>query len=259
MLPLIHLFLLFLVQTACSHAYHVSVSHNTEVHTFRRDYSNVHLIKLGVHSYLMIDSGSWAEAPHLVAEIQEKGIELSWIRAIILTHGHWDHASGARYFQDKFSIPIIAGAGDRGILAQGHSDPLCSTSLIARILESTNKKTQFESPQVTTWIDEPTDLSSILGVPGKIVLIPTHTEGSLVVTLGTVAFMGDLVRGSVIGSGVETHFYLCDVKANQRAVQLFLQNEGRDVQEFFPGHFGPRLSREMMVEHFELDEVRKSK
>lgn len=248
---MIQMLLFLLVQTACSHAYQVSMSHDTEVHTFRRDYANVHLVKTGLNSYLMIDSGSWAEAPHLVDEIREKGIELSWIKGIILTHGHWDHASGAKYFQDKFSIPIFAGAGDRRILAQGHSDPLCSTSLIARILEGTNKKTQFDPPQVTTWIDQPTDLAALLGVSGKIILIPTHTEGSLVVILGTAAFMGDLVRGSIIGSEAETHFYLCDVKGNQEAVQLFLQKEGRDVQDFFPGHFGPRLTRQTMVEHFD--------
>lgn len=241
----------FLMQVACSHNYHLSKNNNLQVYTFRRDYSNVHLVKIAEQAYFMIDSGSWDEAPDLVADMQAQGIQTAWIKAILLTHGHWDHASGAKYFQEKFSIPVLAGAGDRRILAAGHADPLCSTSLIAQILEHGNQRKRFEAPKVNIWIDQKTDLSTLIGVPGSVLLIPTHTEGSLVVIMGSVAFMGDIVRGSMISSAAATHFYLCDVEANRKAVQSFLQKDGKNVQEFFPGHFGPSISRESMLEHFE--------
>jgi hypothetical protein len=54
----------------------------------------------------------------------------------------------------------------------------------------------------------------------------------------------------MIGSEAATHFYLCDVEANREAVLSFLGKEGRGVQIFFPGHFGPAISRDAMGDHF---------
>ena len=145
-------YLCALMFSACSHSYHMARIDDLEIHSFRRDYSNVHLVKLANESYLMIDSGSWDEAPLLADDMRQRGIQPSWVKAIVLTHGHWDHASGAKYFQEQFSVLIIAGRGDHRILTAGHSDPLCSTSLMARLLASGNARKQFESPKITTWV-----------------------------------------------------------------------------------------------------------
>jgi len=67
--------------------------------------------------------------------------------------------------------------------------------------------------------------------------------------VGEVALVGDLFRGSLVGSGAETHLYQCDVDANRRDVARTLKEVAPRAELFFVGHFGP-LERASVADHF---------
>ena len=92
-------------------------------------------------------------------------------------------------------------------------------------------------------------LEEVASIPGTIAPLPGHTPGSLVVIVPGAVLVGDLFRGSIVGSSAEVHFYMCDLEDNRRDVQALLKDLAPRAETFFPGHFGP-LSRESVVERF---------
>lgn len=220
-----------------------------EVFSFRRSYSNTHLVKIDSENYLMIDSGSYEDAPLLEKDLLERKISPLWIKAIALTHGHWDHAGGARYFQDKFKTPVLLGARDAHLLENGKSDPLCPTSAIAKFRVKDDQNKTFLSPKPTKLIDSKTALDTWVGAGvGFLVPVPSHTEGSIAVVIGDLAFTGDLFRGSIVGFAATRHFYICDLNLNKKTINNFLDSDALGVKFFFPGHFGPALPRSAVEE-----------
>jgi glyoxylase-like metal-dependent hydrolase (beta-lactamase superfamily II) len=63
------------------------------VHTFRRAYTNAHLVRRGDVAFL-VDSGLEGEAPALEAELRAIGVDPATLKAVVLTHGHAAHEGG---------------------------------------------------------------------------------------------------------------------------------------------------------------------
>lgn len=209
-----------------------------EVVTLRLDYNNVHAV-VSDGSVLLIDAGTQEAAPRLDRRLRRAGIDPSTITGIILTHGHADHAGGASWFAKRYGTPIFAGAGDRALLEEGRNDELCPTDARAKRRQAGHQSARFTSFEPTEWIAAPTDLSSRVGVPVRVVPLPGHTEGSLVVLAGPHAFVGDVFRGSILGRSAARHFYMCDLPDNDRDIRELLLGEAARSELFFVGHFGP--------------------
>jgi hydroxyacylglutathione hydrolase len=218
------------------------------VHTFRRDYTNAHVVSRG-EAYFMVDSGLEANAPALADDLRREGFEPARLRAIVLTHGHADHAGGAAWFRRQFGTRIVAGEADAPILAAGANDHLCPTSDRARDRVAADQEARFTpfAPDVTVGTD--VALEGLVGIAGTVTPLPGHTPGSLVVTLPGAALVGDLFRGAIAGSSAEVHFYMCDLNDNRADVRVLLEQLAPTATRFFTGHFGP-VSRDAVAERF---------
>jgi glyoxylase-like metal-dependent hydrolase (beta-lactamase superfamily II) len=224
-----------------------SLADGVTVHTFRRDYTNAHVVSNG-RDFFMVDSGLEANAPALERDLRASGFDPSRMRAIVLSHGHADHAGGAAYFRRRFGTRVIAGRGDEAMLRSGHNERLCPTNDDARARFASDQGATFTpiAPDVT--VDAERSLLDVTGIPARVMPLPGHTEGSLVVTVGDGVFVGDLLRGDAIWPTAEVHFYMCDLEDNRRDVQTVLDQVPRAAQ-WFPGHFGP-LSRDAVRARF---------
>lgn len=236
----------------CATSYEKNISDDLVVQTFRRDYQNIHLVKGENGKYLMIDSGGYESAPYLENDFLSKGVNPKDIEIILITHGHWDHVAGAKYFQDKYKIPVIVGKKDERLLNQGKSDKLCPTDIMAKSRLKDDETHTFQSPKVEKWIESEIKLESLVGTKGRIFPLPGHTDGSLVFIIGKNVFIGDLFRGSLVGSKPEVHFYICDLKSNRDDIQKLLEIVSPEAEYFYPGHFGPVIQRAEIKNKFQI-------
>jgi glyoxylase-like metal-dependent hydrolase (beta-lactamase superfamily II) len=240
--------LVALAGCATSHSV-TELSGGITVHTFRRAYANVFVVARG-DAFFMVDAGFEKEAAALEGDLRREGFDPAKLRAIVVTHGHHDHAGGASHFQERFHTPIIAGAGDASLLTAGAAlDPLCPTNAMARSRLQDDQASRFTGITADRLVESSLELEALTGVPGTITVLPGHTMGSLVVSVPGAAFVGDLFRGAIAGSSAEVHFYMCDLEDNRRDVRELLGRIAPAATTFFPGHFGP-VRREAVEERF---------
>lgn len=209
----------------------------TRVVTLQHDFTNTHAIVGEDGRVVLVDSGLERNVPALEKALAASGVDPAKVVAVVLTHGHADHAGGAKAFQQKGAL-VIAGAGDEPLLREGQNDPLCPTNADARGRLAADQAERYQGLIADVQVSSTASLLERTGLDAEVVPVPGHTPGSLVVRVGQSVFVGDLLRGSVFGSDAEVHFYMCDVEANARDVQALLAR-WPDVSTWFVGHFGP--------------------
>ncbi len=207
-----------------------------QVITVREAYSNVFVVDSG-DGRILIDAGYERTASAVEAGLRGMGVDPSTIQAVIVTHAHADHAGGAAYFRQVFGSKIIVGEGDRAMIMAGRNEKLCATNSSAKSRLEKAQGERFTPFEPDLWIRESMDLGELVGIEGTVFPLAGHTEGSLVVTIGDAAFVGDLFRGSVVGSSAQTSFFMCDLAENTENIRQLLQGYPH-VQTFFTGHFG---------------------
>jgi glyoxylase-like metal-dependent hydrolase (beta-lactamase superfamily II) len=141
--------------------------------------ANCYLLRCGEDGCAaIIDPGD--EAERLASAVRQAGIKP---QAILLTHGHIDHANAAAALKESFGCPIYIHAADREIVERGESPVLwglvrnhCTVDReVADADEITIGKTRI----------------GVLHAPG-------HTGGSVCYRVGSFLFTGDvLFRGSI--------------------------------------------------------------
>lgn len=222
-------------------------------------YVNVAILR-GPAGAVIIDTGYAEDAGSLAAAIEARGVTPSEVKAVIVTHGHADHAGGARAIADRFGAPVWAGTGDRDLLASGanvaaHQPPLCPRGAVARFRVAEDSAATYAPTSVDVWVDRQRSLKALLGAPAQVIPLAGHTNGALVVVAGPFAFVGDLFRGCILGSCAATHLYMCDLDDNRRDIEAVLFRHAPTAIRFFTGHFGPvsrgavvRLARSMRTQ-----------
>jgi glyoxylase-like metal-dependent hydrolase (beta-lactamase superfamily II) len=239
------------VASGCASVTHTTVSRgDLTVHSFTRDSTAAHLLVQG-DAMVMVDSGYAKNAEALEGDLKAAGFDPAKLRAIVLTHAHGDHSGGSLHFQQAFHVPVIAGAGDAPMLKAGAMEPLCPTGALGSLRHGTDQAQTWAPTVADISLSEPLELKESTGVDAKVVLLPGHTRGSLVVVAGDMVFVGDLFRGSLVGSSATVHLYNCDVEGNKRDVAKLLNEIAPNAQLFFPGHFGP-IERAGVADGFDV-------
>jgi glyoxylase-like metal-dependent hydrolase (beta-lactamase superfamily II) len=167
----------------------------------------------------LIDPGG--EVPHLLSIIEEEGLTLE---KVLLTHGHMDHAGGARVLADRVGVPVIGP----------HKDDL----FWLQALPQQAQMFGFEATEAFTpdrWLSEGEQVK--VGEQSLAVIhCPGHTPGHVVFyhAESKVLFVGDVLFQGSIG---RTDFPKGDYDTLINSIVEKLLPLGDEVT-FVPGH-GP--------------------
>lgn len=209
-----------------------------EVQTLTRRFANSYLVRQGDRA-ILVDTGHPQDAAWLEDAIRRAGVDPARLGAVVITHGHHDHAGAARHFQERHGVPVIAGQGDLPLLTTGRNDPLCPTGSFARARLARDQAGRYPPVTPDIAVRQRLDLTRLTGVPVTLVVLAGHTPGSLVALAGDGVIVGDLFRGTVPPGRAARHFYMCDPEDNTADILRLLEDIAPQASRFYPGHLAP--------------------
>jgi len=203
-------------------------------------FTNCYLIK-GKH-FLLIDTGKPGSESKFLKSLNQKNIDPSDIKSILITHGHWDHAGSLEAIKTITGAQAMIHILEKEWVEQGlikAPSGLVPAGIVMHFLMNVFSPLVHmpESTIDITLSHFPYSLNDS-EIPGKIIHTPGHTKGSLSLVLDSgEAFVGDLAMNGfpqfrkngvpVVGDSLE------EVKNSWK----ILLNE--NVKIIYPAHGDP--------------------
>jgi glyoxylase-like metal-dependent hydrolase (beta-lactamase superfamily II) len=222
-----------MLATACAgRSVSPRVAGGTEVVRIERAYINSYLL-IG-ERVVVVDTGVPGSARRVLRALKRRGFSPQDVALIVLTHGHADHAGSAAELRARTGAAIVVGAGDEAMTTRGHNDAMKPTARPGRTIKPLIGK-DYPRFVPDLLLREPLDLHPF-GVPGRVLVMPGHTGGSLAVVLDDgQAIAGDLVRGRFMAPRRPVlHFFHDDVARAHGQLAALLEEHG--VRRLHPGH-----------------------
>ena len=154
-------------------------------------YANCYLVS-GEGGSILIDSCNYKDGPRIFGRVKDKNVKL-----ILLTHGHFDHASSAKYLAKRLSVPIAMCEKDLHLIGHGEESRLHGYTLLGRTMaifsQPVLKKAKFSIFTPDILLRDGQELSNY-GVNARVVALPGHTAGSV----GVITDDGDFIVGDAM-------------------------------------------------------------
>lgn len=183
--------------------------------------SRIYVVPVADGGVVLIDAGVPSDREAILEAAQGRPV-----RAILLTHGHVDHAAGVRAWPDT---PVYVGRGDRERLLGGAAEPRVLPEL------GWNLFSRPPSPQQVTAVDD----GAVLELGGSRFLaihLPGHTAGTTAFLWGEVLFSGDaLLAQDPEALNLSYWFYSDDLAAAFASLERLRTVPFETVMD---GHFG---------------------
>ncbi len=165
----------------------------------------------------LIDPGG--DAPRILRVLEEKALTP---RAILLTHGHFDHIGAVGEIKDRYACPLIVGKGDEELL----EDPSLSLGREERFRLKADR------------LVSEGDVVECAGLRFAVLETPGHTRGGVCYLCEGALYSGDTLFRGDCG---RTDLYGGDWAALRRSLRR-LQELPADTR-VYPGH-GPSSDME---------------
>lgn len=162
--------------------------------------SNAYFFETGVPGEAaLIDPG--LDGPAIEVDLLDHGLTPA---CIFCTHGHFDHAGSASYFQKKYGTTVYVHEGDRKTLA--------SSNFLLLLLKIPQKVQQAD----VTWVKDGFEIG-IGHTSLRYLSAPGHTPGSSVIEFGPAWFTGDTIYSRGVGlssmPGEDVEVLKCSIRA----------------------------------------------
>ncbi len=166
------------------------------VHTVFTGAGNAHIVTTE-SGILVVDAGMPHAAFRIVRKIRALGHAPREVRLILLTHGHIDHAGGARALQRATGAPIALHRADLPLVATpelkmppGRTKAI---DLIGSVIQAFAWAVPLETFAPDICVEDGQSLREF-GLAARVVHTPGHTDGSISVLFdeGTM-FVGDAI------------------------------------------------------------------
>lgn len=160
------------------------------VHRITHAHVNCYLVE-DDDGVTLVDAGLPSMWPMLLAALEERGRRPDEVRALLLTHAHFDHVGFARRAQQEWELPVYGHPADAWLAAHPYRYrpernrflyPFChprSLPLLGRVVVAGGLAVQGVREL------RPLEVGTPLPVPGRPVVVhtPGHTDGHCVLGL----------------------------------------------------------------------------
>ncbi|MFB0921243.1 MAG: MBL fold metallo-hydrolase [Oscillospiraceae bacterium] len=161
------------------------------VDRIKMGYANCYLLS-GESGSIMIDTCNYKDGPKILKLVEDKNVKL-----ILLTHGHFDHVSSAKYLAKRLNVPIAMSEKDVPIIGKGEDSILLGTTPLGRVMSRFSKpvlrRARYSVFTPDILLENGQDLSKY-GVKAHTMELPGHTKGSV----GVLTDDGDIIVGDAM-------------------------------------------------------------
>jgi glyoxylase-like metal-dependent hydrolase (beta-lactamase superfamily II) len=189
---------------------------------------------------VLIDTGCPNDHATLLKVLARESVAVRDLALILHTHGHRDHAGGTAQLKSMTAAPTAIHPADADMLRQGANRTLTATNLTGSLIRPFVDR-PFPKLEPDILVGEETDLRPY-GVPGRILLTPGHTAGSITIVLDSgEALAGDLLIGGYLGGLFAPHrpgypYFAEDMPTLNASIRKLM---AQPVTRLYVGHGGP--------------------
>lgn len=181
-----------------------TTKHDQKIYRILDGRCNCFLVSFN-NSHILVDAGQKGGLKKLYKRFDQLGVTKDTLKAVVLTHCHFDHAENVADVKQTFNIPVICQRDDADHLKAGTSPLIRGTFLPTRILSALLtmsplvRLTKYPPAEPDILVDDTYDLTE-MGINGRLIHTPGHTPGSMSVILDNeVALVGDTMFGAFSG------------------------------------------------------------
>ncbi len=226
----------------------------------------IQIIKVGVdncyiirdENTILIDGGMPGEFNKFSKGLKDIAINPNEIKAMVITHCHWDHIGCAKEIKELTGAKVIVQKYERNILEKGglKGDLFMPPGvtiwgkIFGAFLNNWIKKFSITPCEVDIVVEEEDFSLEDFGVKGSIVFTPGHSPGSITVLLDSGdAFVGDMaMNGFPLTIGPNLPIFAEDNSALKNSWRK-LTDKG--LKNIYPAH-GKPFSIEKFMEKIDL-------
>jgi glyoxylase-like metal-dependent hydrolase (beta-lactamase superfamily II) len=208
---------------------------------------DIEIIKVGItncyvikqESVILVDAGMPGKFNEFSKGLKDKGIHPKEIKAIIITHCHWDHIGCAKKIKEMTAAKVVVQKYEKNVLIKG--EPLMPPGvtrwgkILGAFIKRLSRKFSIDPCEVDIVIGEEDYPLEQFGIKGKIVFTPGHSQGSISVLLDSGdAFVGDMaMNGLPLTIGPNLPIFAEDLSAVKTSWRKLID---KGVKTIYPAH-----------------------